>query len=125
MQIITKNGWYAPGCHLIHRLEPWTQPQEIEDDLFDIMPSKMIIIVPPAGYRFRDGITAEDFPIKVDVVPLEEGEDAPKSEGKVDAKVIPHTSERTDAVGDRASILDRLKDASDGKMDGMKDGELI
>ena len=77
MRVITKNGWYGPNCMMVPRLEPWTTPQELADDYFDILPSKMIIVVPPAGYKFRDGVSIEDHPTKADVVPMEAGDEAP------------------------------------------------
>ena len=82
MRIITKNGWFAPGCVSIDRLEPWTTPQEIDDGYLAEMPSKMIIVEPPAGYRFKDGITAEDFPTKVDIEPIADLPDAPTETGE-------------------------------------------
>ena len=56
MRVITRNGWFRPDGTLFHRLEPWTTAQDLEDDLFDQLPSSMIIVVPPAGYRFKKGI---------------------------------------------------------------------
>ena len=67
MRIITKNGWYTKDNILIERLEPWTTDQEVSDDLFDTIPSKVIIIEPPSGFRFKEGISASDYPTRKDV----------------------------------------------------------
>ena len=56
MKVITRYGWFGPGGHMVRRLEPWTTPQYCDDGLLDVLPSKMIIVEPPAGYRFKDGI---------------------------------------------------------------------
>ena len=56
MKIITRQGWFKPDGTLLDRLEPWTTPQEIADDLFDVLPSSIIIVTPPAGRQFKKGV---------------------------------------------------------------------
>ena len=106
MKVITKNGWFRPDSTMFPRLEPWTTPQDLEDDAFDIMPKSMIIVVPPAGYRFKEGIQYSNgdfqpgvpltgqavgaparWPTKADVelIPDGEDEDADVEEAEVDA----------------------------------------
>ena len=99
MKVITRYGWFKPDGTMFDRLEPWTTPQELADDMFDVMPSSMIIVEPPAGYRFKKGASYSggDFqpnvpftgravgadarwPTKVDVEPVPEG----KAEVEVD-----------------------------------------
>ena len=57
MKVITRNGWFKPDGTMFHRLEPWTTPQDLVDDLFDVLPSSMIIVEPPAGYQFKKGVS--------------------------------------------------------------------
>ena len=72
MRIATKNGWYVGG-RLISRREPWTDSVEVDDDLWDKMPDldQIRVTQPPAGWKFKDGVSAEDFPTKGDCVPDE------------------------------------------------------
>ena len=55
MKVITRHGWFRPDNTMLHRLEPWTTPQDLEDDMLDQMPSDTIIVELPAGYRFKNG----------------------------------------------------------------------
>ena len=110
MKIMTKNGWFTAEMKMIHRLEPWTTPQEIDDDYFPVIPSGMIIVEPPAGFRFRKGVTADDRPTKTDVVPEDFYGDEPEPEEvepELDADVDPE-----DAPANPMSALDRLKKAA-------------
>ena len=63
------------------RMEPWKTPQECPDELFDILPSRMIIVVPPFGYKFRDGVTADDLPTPKDVVKDEDAQRETRMQG--------------------------------------------
>ena len=106
MKVITRHGWFKPDGTLFHRLEPWTTPQDLVDDLFDVLPSSMIIVEPPAGYQFKKGVSYSggDFrpnvpftgqavgaparwPTKVDVerIPVK-GEAKAKAEAEDDAE---------------------------------------
>ncbi len=70
MQIITKTGLFVNGG-LIHRKEPWKTPQEIDDSLFELLPEDpgVIIVVPPAGWRFKKGVDVDMHPTRKDVEP--------------------------------------------------------
>ena len=109
MRIITKNGWFAPGNVMIHRLEPWTTPQEIDDDYLPVLPSKMIIVVPPAGYKLKRGVSADDHPTKADLVPDDYEDDEDRDE---EHDPEGDETEPEDATGsvDPKAVLQRLKD---------------
>ena len=94
MKVITKNGWFKPDGTMFHRLEPWTTPQDLEDDMFDVLPSAMIIVVPPAGYRFKKGIeySGGDFQPNVPFTGQAVGADA-RWPTKVDVELIPDDDE--------------------------------
>ena len=106
MKVITRHGWFKPDGTMFDRLEPWTTPQDLVDDLFDVLPSSMIIVEPPAGYQFKKGASYSggDFrpnvpftgqavgaparwPTKVDVerIPVE-GEAEAKAKAEAEAK---------------------------------------
>ena len=109
MKIITKNGWFAPANVMIHRLEPWTTPQEIDDDYLPVLPSKMIIVVPPAGFKFARGVSPDDHPTKADLVPddYEDDGDTDEEHDAEDGEISP---EDATEPNDPMAVLQRLKD---------------
>ena len=68
MRIITRNGIYTKDGEFFPRMEPWTTDQEVPDDIFDHLPPRTVVTVPPAGYRYVAGVTADDMPTPDKVV---------------------------------------------------------
>ena len=133
MKVITRYGWFRPDGTLFHRLEPWTTPQDLEDDLFDQLPSSMIIVVPPAGYRFKKGIEYSDgdfqpgvpftgqavgasarWPTKVDVEPIPEDEvDEVDDDEDDEVEPVPEAATVKPAkAGGVMAVKDRLRRAA-------------
>ena len=89
MQIITLNGFFTVDKILVDRLEPWTTPQDWPDERLGELPTRTIIVVPPEGYRFKEGVDVDKHPTAQDIELIPTGEAV---------ELIP-TGEAVDPVG--------------------------
>lgn len=69
MIVILRVDFFTKSGNLIQRNEPWTDPKELSDDMLDQLPSSAIIVTPPAGYKFKDGIVRKKA-TKKDIEPV-------------------------------------------------------
>ena len=117
MQIITKTGLFVNGG-LIHRKEPWKTPQEVDDGLFELLPEDpgVIIVVPPAGWRFKDGVDVDMHPTRKDVEPdvADEDEDEDDKEPAKEPAKEPEKSTGQPTPAEVKAAKERLASAKKG-----------
>ena len=113
MRVILRNGHCTADNIVYRRLEPWTQPQDIPDELWPEMPRLATFVVePPAGYAFREGANpaggkVTPWAMKDDVVKVEEPEEEPEPEPEPEP--APKPVPKSGANAARAASLARAR----------------